>query len=97
MDSDVNVGLMNDVSLSSDVSTLENDVSTIIEAESSTGLRLNPEKCEMIVDDFSFIETMHAFKDFIRVPKDQMTLLGAQISRGPALDKVLLEKVDNLD
>ena len=36
-------------------------------------------------------------KDFIRVPKDQMTLLGAPISHEPAQDKVLLEKVDNLD
>ena len=40
---------------------------------------------------------MHVFKDFIRVPKNQMTLLGAPISRGHAMDKVLQEKVDDLD
>ena len=40
LDSEVNIGLMNDVSLLSDVSTLETDVNTIIEAVSSTGLRL---------------------------------------------------------
>ena len=49
------------------------------------------------MDDFSSIETMHVFKDFIRVPKNQMTLLGAPISRGHAMDKVLQEKVDDLD
>ena len=49
------------------------------------------------MDDFSSIATMHVFKDFIRVPKDQMTLLGASISRGPTLDKVLLDTVDDLD
>ena len=46
----------------------------------------------IIMDDFSSIETMHVFKDFIRVPKNQMTLLGALISRGHAMDKVLQEK-----
>ena len=43
LDSEVNIGLMNDVSLSSDVSTLEKD-NTVIEAESFTELRLNPAK-----------------------------------------------------
>ena len=38
LDSEVNIGIMDDVSLSSDVSTLEKDINTIIEAESSTGL-----------------------------------------------------------
>ena len=55
LDSEVNIGLIDDVSLSSDVSTLEKDVNTIIEAESSTRLRLNPAKCDIIMDDFSFI------------------------------------------
>ena len=49
------------------------------------------------MDDFSSVETMNVFKDFIRAPKDQMTLLGASISRGHALDKVLQAKVDDLE
>ena len=97
LDSEVNIGLIDDVSLSSDVRPLEKDINTIIEAESSTWLWLNPAKCEIIMDDFSSIETMHVFKNFIRVPKHQMTLLGAPISRGHAMDKVLQEKVDDLD
>ena len=40
---------------------------------------------------------MHVFKDFIRVLKNQMTLLGAPISRGHSMDKVLQEKVDDRD
>ena len=40
---------------------------------------------------------MHVFKDFIQVPKNQMTLLGAPISRGHAMDKVLTGNVDDLD
>ena len=65
LDSEVNIGLMDDVSLSSDVSTLEKDINTITEAESSTELRLNPAKCEIIMNDFRSIETMNVFKDFI--------------------------------
>ena len=56
---------MDDVSLLSDVSTLEKDVNNIIEGESSAGLRLNPAKCKIITDDFSSIEATHVFKDFI--------------------------------
>ena len=88
---------MDVVSLLSDVSTLEKDINTITEAESSTGLRLNPIKYEIIMDDFNSIETMHVFKYFMRVPKNQMTLLGAPISRGHAMDNVLQENVDDLD
>ena len=97
LDSELDIGFIDDLSLSSDLSTLEKDVNSIIEAESVTGLRLNPSKCEIIMDDFSSVETMNVFKDFIRVPKDQMTLLGATISRGHALDKALQAKVDDLE
>ena len=46
-DSELDIGFMDDLSLSSDLSTLEKDVNTIIEAESVTGLWLNPSKCEI--------------------------------------------------
>ena len=49
------------------------------------------------MDDFSSIETMHVFKDFIRVSKNQMTLLGAPISRDHAMGKVFQGKVDGLE
>ena len=96
LDSEVNKGLMDDVSLSPDVSTLEKDINIIIEAESSTELGLKPAKCDIIMDDFSSIETMNVFKDFKRVLKNQMTLLGTPISRGHAMDKALHEKFDTL-
>ena len=49
------------------------------------------------MDDFNSVETMNVFKDVIRVPKDQMTLLGAPISRGHSVDKVLQAKVEKLE
>ena len=57
MDSKLDNGFIDDLSLSSDLSTLEKDVNTIIEAESVTGLRLIPRKCEIIMDDFNFADT----------------------------------------
>ena len=94
LDSELDIGFMDDLSICSDLSTLEKDVNTIIEAESVTGLRLNPSKCEIIMDDFNSVENMNVFKDVIRAPKDQMTLLGATISRGHSVDKVLQAKVE---
>ena len=68
LDSEVNICLMDDVSLSSDVSTLEKDINTIIEAESSTGLRFNPAKCEIIMQTSAptrqcmFSKTLYEFR-----------------------------------
>ena len=68
--------------MSSDLLTLAKDVETIIKAETSTGLKLNTAKCEIIMDDFTDLDSFHIFKDFIRVPEDKMTLLGAPILQG---------------
>ena len=47
--------------------------------------------------DFSLIDSMEFFNEFIRISKEEMTLLGAPILQGPALDKALKTKVDDLD
>ena len=52
-------------------------------------------KCETIMKDFSQLEHIDVFKDFIRVPKDIVTLLGAPIPQDTALDKALGTKVDD--
>ena len=89
---------MDDLSLSSDLPTLSKDVKTIIDSEPVTGLRLNASKCEIIPEDFNLIESflIEVFKDFARVTKEEMTLLGASILQGPALDRALQIKVDDL-
>ena len=40
---------------------------------------------------------MEVFKEFIRIPRQEMTLLGASILQGPALNEALTTKVDDLD
>ena len=49
------------------------------------------------MDDFSLIDFMKVFKEFIRIPDEEMTLLGAPLLQGPAVDKALTTKVDDLD
>ena len=95
LSSDLQIGFIDDLSLSADLPTLAQDVSTIIKSESSTGLKLNSSKCEIIMEDYSQLEHLDVFKDFIRVPKENMTLLRVHIWQGTALDNALGTKVDD--
>ena len=89
LDSDLKIGFIDDLSMSSDLLTLAKDVETIMKAETSTGLKLNTAKCEIIMDDFTNLDFVPIFNDFIRVPEDKMTLLGAPIPQWEALDEAL--------
>ena len=61
--------------------TVDRDITTITESSSETGLQLNVDKCEIITDDFAEISTLATFNDFIRVNKEDMTLLGLPSSK----------------
>ena len=88
---------MDDISLSADLDTLERIITRIIEAEATTGIKLHTSKYEIIMDDFSFIAARSIFKDFIKVQKEDTTLLGASILKGPSLDRALQKKIDILN
>ena len=96
LDSDLGIGFIDDLSMSGDLFMLAKDVQTIVKAETSTGLKLNTAKCEIIMDDFINLDSFLIFKDFIQVPEDKMTLLGKPILQGQALDEALQIKVDKL-
>jgi len=53
------------------------------------------DKCEIITDDFTEINTLAAFNDFIRVNKEDMTLLGAPVLKSKAQDKAIQDKIDD--
>jgi len=73
------IGFMDDITLSGDLHTVKKDVLTMIESCSETGLRLNTDKCEIIMKDFTEIDKLSTFKDFIHVTKEDMTLLGSPV------------------
>jgi len=60
-----------------------------MESSSETGLQLSVDKCEIITDDFTEISTLATFNDFIRVNKEDMTLLEAPVLKGKAHDMAI--------
>ena len=87
-ESDVDIGFMNDFTLSGQLDTVATDVEMIKKSVRDIGLVLNPTKCEIICfDDKS--ANMKIFNDYIRLRPEDMTLLGALILKGPAIDKTL--------
>ena len=69
LDSDVIIGFMDDITLSRELNAVEGDIEAI--------LKLSHAKCEIIMEDFSRIDSSSMFKYFIRVEKNDMTLLGS--------------------
>ena len=67
----------------------------ITKSAKDIGLDLNPTKCESIFFEDKSVN-MVVFKDYIRVRPEDMTLLGAPILKGPAIDKALSIKVSDL-
>ena len=97
LDSDIKIGFMDDLTLSGDLHTVEKDVIAIKDSAAETGLQLNQAKCEIIMDDFSLISTSTTFKEFIKVEKEEMMLLGAPVIKGKAQDAAIQQKIDELD
>jgi len=96
LDSHVKIGFMDDVTLSGELPTVERDIITITNVYAETGLRLNTNKCEIIMEDFSKLDEIDTLKDFIRVDKAEMTLLGAPVLKGCAQDAATKHKIDDL-
>ena len=97
LQSEVKNGFMDDLTLSGELQTVEKDVLTIMESAVETGLALNQAKCEIIMDDFARIQTSSTFRDFIRVAKKDMTLLGAPVTKSIAQDAAIGQKIAELD
>ena len=53
-------------------------------------------KCEIVIEDFTKIDGVDTFKDFIRVNKEKMILLGAPVVKVIAQDTAIKNKIDDL-
>ena len=94
-ESEVEIGFMDDFTLSGQLDTVASDVEMIAKSAKDIGLVFNPTKCEIICFDDKSVD-MEVFKDYTRVRSEDMTLLGAPILKGPAIDKTPSIKVDDL-
>jgi len=88
---------MVDVKLAADIQTLDTDVNTIISRSADTGLSLNISKCEIITDDPSAISDTSVLSHFMKVSKQDMTLLGAPVIKGLSQDASLQHKIEQLE
>ena len=82
----------NNVTLSGSLQTVEQDVITIIDAAPKTGLQLNTDKCEVIMEDSTGLPTSSVFNSFVRVEKAEMTLLGSPVLKGTAQNAAINHK-----
>ena len=76
---------MDDVTLGGRLSTVENDIQTVINTGASLGLRLNRSKCELIT--CTGLSNLTALKGFQQLSPDTASLLGAPLTLGPAMDE----------
>ena len=72
------------------------DVEKMKQSVAQTGLTLNASKCENIAINFDIVDNIDTFKDFKRIESIDMTLLGALVLKGPAVNFVLQNKVNDL-
>ena len=80
-------GFVDDTNLEGRSSQVANDVQLIIDSHQHAGLHLNAHKCEIIANNFELIDQYPVLKDFKRTAKKDMTLLGAPVLDGKAVDK----------
>jgi len=93
--SDLRIGFLDDLTLGGDPSAVAQDIQYISTLETSLGLRLNRQKCEILMS-----EAAHSldprWSDFSRRDHDSLTLLGAPLFRGAALDASLSQHCNDL-
>ena len=90
------VGCLDDVTLSGPRQIVVDDIKTILSKSEELGLELNAAKCEVTYGDSSTPHDDPILKIFQRTKMDDLTLLGAPILSGRAVDKALKEKTEKL-
>jgi len=85
LESNLNLGYLEDVTLGSTVETVASYVAEIIRAGTEIGLSVNVSKCELIAHkDFQVDDAL--LQSFQQVEFEEATLLGAPLFCGAALD-----------
>ena len=81
--SKLTLGYMDDFKLGGRIEAVASDVQRIIDAEKKIGLRLNATKCEIIAKNLVVIKNYQMFKNFKKVTREDLTILGSPILKGP--------------
>ena len=88
---------MDDLKVKGKIHVVASVIDMIVADAARTGLQLNPAKCEIVAANVNEVEKYPIFKDFKRIRKEDLTILGAPILKGPAVDKALADKISELE
>jgi hypothetical protein len=92
--SELKVGFMDDLTLGGPEAQVASNVETVRREGEELGLRLNEVKCELISNTSQSTEPI--LKNFIHLPVNNTDLLGAPIKTGPAMDRALSKRCDDM-
>ena len=91
------MSFVDNINLEGELSSVSRDIQAIIDSNPSTGLVLIASKCKITAKNFEMIDKFSIFKDFKRVAAEDLTLLGASILEGRAVDNVPMDKIATLE
>jgi len=95
IESELNLGYLDDCTLGGEVETVARDVAKIVEFGGKLGLRLNISKCELISHaGFSVNDAL--LSSFSAVSVEKVSLLGAPLFQGAALDAAWSDRCSDL-
>ena len=86
-----NLGYVVDINLEGKIATVAQDVQIIIYSFPTSCLVINDSKCEIICSNGDLVDQYPIFKDFKRVAKEDLNILGAPVFEGKAVDSALRE------
>ena len=95
--SDLRIGYLDDLTLGGNKDTVAADVHLIAEESKHLGLLLNRSKCEITCHNTQTPIDDLAFQEFSYMALEELTLLGAPLIPGPAVDKVIDTKANDLE
>ena len=91
------MGFVDDIDSEGEVSHDARDVQAIMDSNASTGLTLNPHKCEITARNFNIVDQFPIFHNFKRIAFEDITLLGAPVLEGRTVDNALKDKIVTLE
>lgn len=93
----VTLSYIDDVNLEGEASKVATSVQAIVELCQETGLQLNAAKCEITANNLHIADRHAIFRQFKRVSKADLTLLGAPVMGSTTADRILNEKTVALE
>jgi len=90
------IGYMDDVTVGGDLNNVTQDIDKLKVESIKLGLMLNEKKCEIITRHNDMFDDSTQLSRFLRIPLDHASLLGAPLSKGPAMDAALEKKFSEL-